>query len=181
MERMQIYLSGQPFTDHVYVNGQIVRTDKSAGQQTDLLAPYTFSDPVLWAGSTNPYKLYENTTLSVYCAGLTWPVAGKTFVGDSGLYGIKIDTVTGDKWYKLEDHAYSGTYQVKTETYTEAGVLAGIDYYWEASVQNAKEYASTHGLPFPVPESEESKVWLWGVYYGLGNTPLVMKAYVNGE
>lgn len=181
MERMYThYMSGKTFVDHVYANGEVVRIDKSAAQQADLLAPYNFSGNVLWAGSTNPYKLYTNNTLSVYCLSSELPLP-KAFPGTVGLYGVKIDTVTNEKWYKLEDHSYSGTYDVKTETYTEDGTLVGVDYYWVASVESAKTYAETHALTFPVPESQENNVWLWGAYYALGSTPLVMKAYVEVE
>lgn len=180
LERIPLVYMQKDFVDHVYSNGEIVRIDKSASLQADLLSGLEFTDSVLWAGSTAPYKLYTNQTLSVYCTTTSLPF-NKPLPFGGGFYGIKLDTVTGEKWYKIEEYDYSGDYDVKTCTYTESGELVGIDYYFEGSVADAKAYATLHGLSFPVPASVEQDVWLWGVYYGLESTPQVMKAYVAVE
>lgn len=174
---MTRYTNGH-FIDHVYSNNQIVRIDKSAAQSADLLEGYTFNDPVIWAGSTDPYKLYTNQTLSVYLLGAP-PL--KKVSGDGTVYGLKIDLVTQERLYKTEDLSYEGPYDTRTFTYNTSQEIVGIDYYFTASIEEAKQYAELHSLTFPVPSTVESAVWLWGAYYGIGSAPQVMKAYVAVE
>lgn len=176
-ESMTRYTSGH-FIDHVYSNNQIVRIDKSAAQSTELLEGYTFNEPVLWTGSTTPYKLYNNQTLSVYLLGES-PVP--PLEGSTTVYGIKIDLVTNEQLYKTEDRSYIGTYDAKTLTHNSLGELVGVDYYFATSISEAKQYAQSNNITFPVPAEVESDVWLWGAYYGLDNTPQAMKAYVAIE
>jgi hypothetical protein len=176
-DSMTRYTSGH-FIDHVYSNNQIVRIDKSASQSADLLEGRTFDSPVLWTGSTAPYKLYNNQTLSVYLLGESpiTPLEGSTTV-----YGIKIDLVTQERLYKTEDSSYIGTYDAKTLTHNNLGELVGVDYYFATSIQEARQYAESNNITFPVPLEVEPDVWLWGVYYGLESIPQVMKAYVAVE
>lgn len=178
--RLETYFSGKPFEDHIYAEGKLVRIDKDAKTQAPYLFDLDLPGNPIWAGFTEPYKLYENPTLSVYVHGL--PQIPSNYHTDftQGFYGIKIDQVTGERLYKVEDHSYpGGFYAFRTLTYNEQEELLGVDYYFYAKVAEAKAYAHIHDLVFPVPEELESKVWLWGSYYGLEESPKVMKAYVE--
>lgn len=179
------YLSGN-FIDHVYANNQVVRIDKSAAQQTDLLSSYTFDDPVIWAGSTTAYKLYENTTISVYCSGtVPLSLSNCPHEGADESYGIKIDTVTNTRMYKVQDWTYEGSMDCAVYTYDSSGNRIGKDWYIACSVTKAKEIATKYSLSFPCPESVENDAWCWGVYGEATDTggwrPSLMKAYVAVE
>lgn len=166
------YAGRDYFEDHIYSGGQLVRIDKRGIDCADILAGHNLQYPVIWAGLTAPYKLYSEDTLSVYLNG-TPPF------GDQSLttYGMKISSQ--ETLYKLEDLEYSGPYDLKTNTYSSDQVLLGVDYYFTATVEEAKAYAAEHSLVFPVPSELENLVWLWGYYYGLEDTPQTMKAYVE--
>lgn len=176
--RMEYALTGQFFEDEVYSCGEVVRIERSPSQLVDELDDYCDRENVLWWGITEPYTNYPNTTISFYRKG-TAPF------GNNDWYGVKIDTLTGKTWYKVQDNDFftlgHSIFEAKANTYDASGTLVGYDLYatsWTA--EYAKEYCQGHALPYPFSGLEPSlaeNVWIWGVTFSTSNTPVAVKAY----
>lgn len=174
MNRIDTYMSGLPFTDHVYENKQVVRIDSSAAQVSELLQHYgvTTTENIIWGGLTKPYGIYTNPTLSYYKAG-TAPFGNNTW------YGVKKDLETGVLTYKVEDPSYNGTAASKASHYSSNGIILSYDLYYYWTVEQATEFCTENNVPYPATPFVEPRVWIWGVSYSLQNTIIAVKAYVE--
>ena len=177
MNRIQTYISGEPFVDHVYAEGNLVRVDKSAKQMRTHLDELPFdTSKAIWAGVTNPYKHpYKYPSMSVYIAGNP-PID----VPHLGWYGIKYDYGNSDILYKIQDietvNPFSSiTAQCSAKTFTASGEeLPYYDYYLESTVEEMRAFCEEHSLAFPCEDT--TNIWYWGVTTH-GSLPMVVKAY----
>lgn len=176
--RMLHALSGKFFEDEVYSKGRVVRIERSPSQLGTELGGYCDDiTSLLWWGVTEPYTNYPNKTISYYTKG-TAPF------GDNDWYGVKIDTVTGETWYKVQENSYfseESEFDAKALTYTSSGDAIGYDCYTHSwTPQEAEEYCRQNGLVYafsPLNKNCEDTVWIWGVTFNLNHTPTCLKAY----
>ena len=176
--RMEYALTGQFFEDEVYSDGRVVRIERPPSQLDGELNGYCDSENVLWWGITEPYTNYSNQTISYYRNG-TAPF------GENDWYGVKVDTVTGDTWYKVQDNDYflleNREFSAKAITYDSNGSILGYDYYMEHwTPEEAFEYCLSNNLSYPFVGPKSSltlAVWIWGVTCDTSGTPKTVKAY----
>ena len=176
--RMEYALTGQFFEDEVYSAGRVVRIERSPSQLVDELDGYCDRNDVLWWGITEPYTNYPNTTISFYRKG-TAPF------GESDWYGVKVDTTTGETWYKVQDNDYflleDKEFSAKAVTYNSEGTVLGYDYYttkWTA--EDVFDYCLAHNVSYPFigPKTALTlDVWVWGITCDTFNKPKTIKAY----
>lgn len=188
-------IKGRPFTDEVYVNGSVVRTDKNIAAVPELLEEVKTAFPefasfletsAIAASDTPSYREpYENRTISIMCISDSVPSQFNAKFTEMPQFSIKFDMTSLKAMLKVNVRPEDAPAELlkfadipaqATHIHEDDGVQAYTDFYGRAHPEDIRAFCTTHGLTYPIPEELENEVWIWSFVYHY-NTPYLVKAY----
>lgn len=188
-------IQGTAFTDEIYVNGSVVRTDKNISAVPELLqevkttfpAFATFLDNSAIAASDTPSyrEPYQNRTISIMCVAKEIPSQFNAKFTEWPQFSIKFDMTTQKAMLKVNTPPHDASPELLAfadisaqaiHIHEDSGLQPYTDFYGRAFPDDIRDYCTKHGLTYPIPENIEDEVWIWSFVYHY-HTPYLVKAY----